>query len=454
MPKPNNGLFIPLEVVKREYTGKLLVATLAASYGMPVFIGHKSPIIKLALKAKEPGILFYKSARGPGCDFFEILKNQGFCIVGQDEEAGIVYDEASEFFKHRPSLRNAGELDCFFCWGNDDYEVIKDKSQQNNDKVKLTGSPRTSLWGDHGFKYYSEQIEEIKQKHGEYIFFATNFASGNCYLSPEETIKHLSQYPSWEQGEKDRHAAQVLFDTRMIKLFSQAARLLSQKINTKIVIRPHPTENVETWRKLFEHTNNVCIEPHGDITPWIFASKCLIQNGCTSAIESASANIPTIAFGETENDLFSQNNSIPNRIAMPALGVENLTHVLSEIDVKWDTDQARRKAIIDRKVHNTGTLQPVIDICDHLINLSGTPNISGNQNLGKDSILYDIFEIYRMSRFRKRSKSSIMDQNKRPAITKEQIANDIQRAASIFNVSQEIIIKRVGPNAFRLAKKS
>ena len=54
-----NNLFF-LEIMSREYISKLLLSIIFIKR-MPVIIGHKSPVIKLALKTNEPGILFYKA---------------------------------------------------------------------------------------------------------------------------------------------------------------------------------------------------------------------------------------------------------------------------------------------------------------------------------------------------------------------------------------------------------
>ena len=92
----NNGVFIPIEIMQREYTSKLLLSVELIKRGMPVIIGHKSSVFKLALESKEPGILFYKSSKNKA---FETLIKKKFGIVAQDEEAGIVYKHFEDFYK-------------------------------------------------------------------------------------------------------------------------------------------------------------------------------------------------------------------------------------------------------------------------------------------------------------------------------------------------------------------
>ena len=124
----NNGVFIPIEIMRREYISKLLLSIELLKKGMPVIIGHKSPVIDLALKTKEPGILFYKSMMsGQKKKIFKKLKEKNFGIVAQDEEAGIVYQNFEDFYNFRHSLKYIDKLDLFFTWGKDEYNFLTKK---------------------------------------------------------------------------------------------------------------------------------------------------------------------------------------------------------------------------------------------------------------------------------------------------------------------------------------
>ena len=73
----NNGVFLPIEITKREYVSKLLLSIELIKKGMPVIIGHKSQVIKLALKAEQPGIFFNKGTMEGGMEkIFEKLKKK------------------------------------------------------------------------------------------------------------------------------------------------------------------------------------------------------------------------------------------------------------------------------------------------------------------------------------------------------------------------------------------
>ena len=455
--KINNGLFLPIEIVKREYIGKLLIAAEAASRGMPVFLGHKGEIVRLAQKAPEPGIWFDKSSIGTGQDYVYGLSQRGFYTVAQDEEAGTIYSDFTDFFKVRKSLKTVGELDRFFAWGQDDYHFLKDYLNHDDttigeEKITLTGSPRTALWGSCGRQFYSDEIEELRKEFGHYVMFVSNFASGNSYLTDEETQRHLSQYPGWNTGGKERHIQNVETDRRLIKLFLEASVEVARRYSRTVVIRPHPGENVERWKQWTKGLERVVVRADKSITPWVLASDFVVHNSCTTGIEAAAANVPCIALGEMRADLFGHNKTASNQASIPVIGLENLLHTISVLDEEWSKHESSRKRILDRKVYGAGTILPVTAIVDELYKMSGAPDLLGNSGLGKDSVFYGLYEMYRLSRFRRKTKGVVMDQSKRPTIRLTAIQRDIDLAKAVLTRSDNLEVKRVASNSFRISR--
>ena len=75
----NNTVFLPIEITQREFASKLLLAIELIKKGMPVIIGHKGPVLKLALEAKQPGIFFNKGTSAGGLEnIHELLKKKKF----------------------------------------------------------------------------------------------------------------------------------------------------------------------------------------------------------------------------------------------------------------------------------------------------------------------------------------------------------------------------------------
>ncbi len=444
----NNGLFLPLEVVKREYLGRLCLAVEMAARGMPVFIGHKKWIIRLALDA-EPGIFFYKDAARDEW-FVPGLRDRGFALVAQDEEAGIIYADYAEFFSRRKSLENVPNLDLFFAWGDDDYDFLA-RRMCTAEKCNLvkSGAVKTILWGAPGRQYFAEDIDRIRGRYGRFVIFITNFAVGNSYL-PLDELLGLAEKNDGAASEQYRERYEK--ESRLMRFVMRTSRAIVERTGLNVVIRPHPTENVDNWRRQVANLDKVFVEPEGDLSPWILASDGVLHNSCTSGIQAAASNVPVVAFGELGADLEGA-CSVPNAVSEPVLGLDELLDAVVEMEDGWCRNDEARLGVLRRKIAGAGSLRPLTDTADALVRLAGTPNKGGNARLGGDSVLYDVRELYRTSGLRAQTRRRILDRNKRPPIHKRDIRRDVGRIAAMLGHGRDVDIRRVEMNSFCIRAK-
>ncbi len=78
------------------------------------------------------------------------------------------------------------------------------------------------------------------------------------------------------------------------------------------------------------------------------------------------------------------------------------------------------------------------NIAQKIIECSGLPNPKGNNSIGKDSIFYDIYELYRRLKYSLIKPSAIMDLNKREAISQSKIQKDIDHLLNIMNIDKKV----------------
>lgn len=438
--------------MRREYISKLLLAVQLVMRGMPVIIGHKSPVLKLALSAAEPGVLFYKSSRGGGNEaLFDALQKKGFLIVAQDEEAGIIFDDFSDFYTRRVSLSQVNTLDMFFSWGDDDYKLLDSKFNSNENSIVYNfGALRACFWGGFGRRYYSKDIKHLKNKFGDYVLLVSNLATYNQFLNKKQSLEHLSQYESFDIKESD---AQYLAEKKVFNQYLKLIKVLTEQLHKTVIIRPHPAESVDTWVRSVKGIKNAHVEKDGELLAWILGSELIIQNNCTSAIEAACANIPVITYADEVDDLtvlsYGKKN-IPNKISVHAFGIDEFVTVVNDLILTWSEEKRKekREAFLNKKLTNYGTTNPAEKIAEKIISYTGKPNPKGNISIGKDSFKYDLYELYRCSRFRPKSIGSIMDINKRETLSKVKIKNDLKGLIEAMGVKMSIKTKRIAPNTF------
>ena len=446
----NNGVFIPIEIMNREYISKLLLSIELIKRGMPVIIGHKAQVIKLALKSNEPGILFYKSTMAGGMErTYQLLKKKNFGFVSQDEEAGIVFKNFKDFYNSRPSLKSIGDVDFFFSWGDDEYRFLVKRFTKK--VVKNYGALRSCLWGDLGKKIYHSNIVDLKKKFGNYILIVSNLADYNSYLSEKQTIEHLSQYKDFNL-KKFKKACKV--QKYFFYQYVDIIKFITMKLNKKVIVRPHPGEGKKLWEEALRGIENVHVESEGELLPWILASEFIIQNGCTSAIEASTANIPVISYIKKKdlNCLSLGIENIANKLSINVFGKKQLTQTINKIDLIWNKPENKKKRLLylNKKLKYYGTTKSAEKIAQKIIDYTGTPNPIGYEKLGKDSILYYIYEIYRNFKFRPKTIKTIMDLQKRDTLSYSKIQRDIENLLNIMNINKKVKIKRVERNTYYL----
>ena len=234
--------------------------------------------------------------------------------------------------------------------------------------------------------------------------------------------------------------------------YKKLVELITNDLKKTVVIRPHPSESIQGWKDSLKDFKNVIIEREGDLLSWILASDFVIQNNCTSAIEATTVGIPVITYVDDHEDLLSYKGkeNIPNKLSINIFGKDKFLEIINDIKSIWDKNENKisREILLKKKLKNYGTIKNMEYIAQTIIEYVGTPNPKGNENIGKDSILFDIYELFR--KLRPKTKSAIMDINKRQTLSYDMVQKDIAHLLNIIKVDKKINMKRVRPNTFYL----
>jgi hypothetical protein len=106
-------------------------------------------------------------------------------------------------------------------------------------------------------------------------------------------------------------------------------RLSIQFPETNFVIRPHPAEDVSFYQSIFAGVDNVHVVHEGSTGAWLFACRCIIQDGCTTGIEAHLADVPINTYKnlvDERYDLF-----LPNLFGARCTSEEETAEYLHEL---------------------------------------------------------------------------------------------------------------------------
>lgn len=449
-------LYIPIEIFSREYRSKLAVAMHVCNTGIPVCFGHKSFVRNLYKSRQVKGIIYNKGVGDQvQKEDYEIDLEAGYKFVAQDEEAGIIFKNFSDFYQERSSLHNLNQVSKFFTWGDADQCFFENQTPHIN-KTILTGSPRTSFWGNLGHEIYKKEIQNIKSKFGSYIFFPTNFATYNSFLGERRYNKHLENFSYYrDTGFQDLiDREQRKYEMQMMNFVTESVAEICTKLKKSVIIRPHPGEDVNTWRKIrnkmpSEIRQKLHVLREGDVTPWILAADLVVQRGCTTGLEAILSHVPVVSYVLEPWEKQDPKRSFVDENTVSVKTVAELLSFISN-----GTENILSNEFLENaraKVKDAGNDMNIVSISKQICELHSLSQFESINNL-RSARFSTLKDLARMHFPRLNKNAQILDRNKRPMLTLRTVKEHIERMAIPLRIEQNFNLDLVAPSTFLMTK--
>lgn len=294
------NIYIEVENFGREMEARMLLAMEAASDNNQIYISDRMQILNNAAdNLISKGVIFLKDFNSSP-QIYELLKKarqNGFTIIACDEEAGIQFNDYENFIKIR-SIKNLDNINIIIAWGLREKKTIKKFFPKIKTKILSLGSPRIDLCHESFLKkkvfFYLKKIIDEK-----YILISSNISFP---IGIRPMVTSIFDRVKEDETDKDfrekylyyKFGNHTLLCYHFVKLIREISIYFK---NFTFVIRPHPNETEETWKKiLIDKFENIKIIKSGFISDFIFNSDLLIHSGCTSGIESYLMNKPSISY--------------------------------------------------------------------------------------------------------------------------------------------------------------
>ena len=264
--KSNRWVYVLVEVAKREFDSRALIAIELAKKGINVVFGEKDQILwSCCLGLYPPGVIFDKCAQIINKKKWDILKRKGFVFTSLDEE-GLVADP-DYFLSVRFSKKAADSSAMTFCWGQKQRDMIL--SKYPNAKLLVVGNPRMSLLHEKYNDWFENERNEIRKKHGEFVLICSSF-------NPFENAYDQDNIWQKEVDEECRN-----------KMLMLCRKLLHSGVN--LVYRPHPSDAPTEFA-------GIKVDGSFSIAPWLQSCQLLINAKCATSFEAYIARTPCATF--------------------------------------------------------------------------------------------------------------------------------------------------------------
>lgn len=324
------NIIIHTEVAARELDSNILLAAVAASRGHEVLVSNVQSInVGLDCNCFYPGVFHTKSLTPSQKKIFrhKKIKEAGFIVTSQDQEAGLIESDYTRFAKSRYSDATIGSASAVFCWGNSDFEKLNELYTKNKNVFFKVGSPRVDLWRAELSEYWPEPSLSPSRP---FLLVASNLASNAVrrledFVSFYKRAGYLERDPQLFKWRFLSYAEQV----RLTYEYINALEVLTKKKNDfDIVFRPHPAERVEAWEVFLSHLPSVHVIREGSITAWVKRSFAVMHNGCTTALEATISGKPVVTYLPFKREYA---RDLPNKLGVRVHSPEALSVAVNRL---------------------------------------------------------------------------------------------------------------------------
>ncbi|MFK8026576.1 MAG: surface carbohydrate biosynthesis protein [Gammaproteobacteria bacterium] len=449
-------ILIPVENQVRELDPKLLLSVCAANAGLKSYIGYRTEMDIMITKFPR-SIYLAKSFTQRSDKMFRILSKLGHTICAWDEEA-LVHYVPDIYFKRRLSATALSYVSYLFAWGQENKDLFEEYPLLPKDlTIYKVGNPRIDLLRKEFKNYYEDEINKIKNQHGDFILINTNFGNVNAHLNIHNLFTTKKKDGSYgEMGRGSLGMGREFAEGRAIfkqTIFSQFLELIPQIANEfkhiKIVIRPHPVENTDPYHKIASKYDNVEVIQKGNVIPWIRAATALIHSGCTTGIEAYLSNKTAIAFSPTTHPRYGYCSKIPDQLSNQCGSIPQVIDMLHRY-IRSDQPTID-SSVLDKYIEYDADNLCCTNIVNTLLNVKNndTHNSTSIQKLHGSLLATKRKWTKRIKGLSPNSKYNKAYQNVRfPELNEKDLQAKIDRFSSVLNTRSSIKIKQVSAHIF------
>lgn len=287
-------LYLPIEERSREFDSSLLLAAVAAERGFLVVVGQQNFLLNFA-PVLPPGVFVFRGLNHIQTRFMKDA-GQHFVTVIDEEALGLAEAPLMIGPMHPRSMDHC---DLVLAQGNVHSEILRDFGFPSS-QVVVTGNPRTDMLREPFSELYEPEAADIRRAYGEFVLITSNAGIANTKFGSFEEFYRLSVAVGWAKAETEdsvalwrgREAHNRWGFEAEIELIE---RLVDRFPETKIVVRPHPSERRETWESRFADTPSVTVDGSGTAFVWMKAASLVVHASSTTGTEAELLGVPALS---------------------------------------------------------------------------------------------------------------------------------------------------------------
>lgn len=287
-------LLFPVETMSRELDFRLMLAGLYTRKHHRVFLGQAYHLWRIAAQSSR-GLFVGKDIVSNGWNpavnqEYHAIKKRKFKVIHLAEEGAIFPGREATWRMNLDYILDpcVFESEDYVCtWGDfqrDYYRSLKPACFEN---IRTTGHPRFDLCRSLYRGLFKEEADRYRERYGDFVLINSNFT----FMTNPEGIAHtFSKQSGYEIQDRTRRMNYVRWWATSMKsliaFVELVHRLAIERPDINIVVRPHPSDDMSFFRAVFNGVSTIHVIREGNVLPWILASRVMLHDGCTTAIEA------------------------------------------------------------------------------------------------------------------------------------------------------------------------
>lgn len=321
-------IYLPVEFQAREFESKCLLAAVLAERGYSVVLGQQW-MLYANMDRVPPGVFLFKSFNKIHQAAMKLARQSGHRVVILEEELLAQTEEQAIAGMCAEGIFDLSDL--ILANGKFEHDILK-RLGGGKGRIEITGNGRIDILKPALQSIFQDEVDAIKAKHGEFVLINTNFSIRNSIWQNLEQVTQIQIQAGFVRpGDPDsvkRWEEYVAFEDRNIKAMHAAIRELARRRpQQKIVVRPHPGEDLKRWDGLYSDFPNVAVIREGAHIPWTLASRVLLHSSCTTGFEAKVAG--KIAFSLLPVRDWISNSILSNHVN---LAFENPADIVAQTE--------------------------------------------------------------------------------------------------------------------------
>lgn len=349
-PSDAPTVLLPIETVNRELDANLVIASLLAKSGIRTIVGHKELCEHIGISSKRV-LCIGKDAftlRLPPTSNDHIadrLKANGSLVIFYQDEGGIFAKHEwarTVLEKHRVDFIRTRDIAGVSVWGKRQQALIAEQLPHKIDQIIVTGCPRLDLCLP-SYDWVQRDLPILTRTNGDpYLLMCSRFGSiahlkglSKFFMSVNER-QHLNIYnerlSTWQRDLHD-----------FVEFIVLAKEIAVHFPKFKLVVRPHPSEDLGFYQTVFSPFENVLVTNELTAMSWIRYAQAVIHCNCTTGVEAALAIKPVLNFlpfpeSRSEHDKVVADEAGLKMTSVPE-ALEKLTELLARpiVPYEWST---------------------------------------------------------------------------------------------------------------------